>query len=126
MLAVSPRLYAQAAWQLFQESAASERLTLLDRVAQDLVRRYKRPARERILKALAREEAAAQGIPPVRAWAASEAVAQALRRLFENKPLTVTLSPQLQKGVILEQSEWRVDASLRGRLLTLKRELISA
>ena len=124
MLQSSPKVYAKAALELLVEAPAGQKTQRLSEIAADLVSRYRRPFRERVLRLLAELENEARGLNPVTATVASEALAQKLKAILKDAPLIVKVDPSLKQGAILEQGEQRVDASLKGQLQRLKEALI--
>ncbi len=126
MINANPRVYSQAIWDLVHEAAATDRLAVLTRVAEDLVQRFRRPFRTRVLMALEKLEQEASPAKPLKIIAASESIATQLQAQFSNVPLELEIDPRLKAGAVFEQGERRIDASLRKRLRILKTALTQA
>lgn len=126
MLSVNPRAYSRAIWELACAAPAAERGAVLAQAAQDLVGRFRAGFRSRVLMALEKLEQEGRGAKPLKIIAANETLTEQLSQQFASQPLEFNIDPRLKAGVVLEQGEKRVDASLRRRLRILRTVLTKA
>jgi len=118
---LSPRQYATAFVELASEASAHELDALTKRFVMLLSRRRQRKLLPAIVRMVAAELNARDGITPVTVTTAKDADIVALREtLGTHAEVTATTDPSIIAGAVIERGDERIDASVRSYLSQLK------